>query len=107
MSKEKNYDEKIGFLSKPELKEALENYADTEGISPSVVCRKALVDYLMSRGALKQSKNYLWEQGAREKTAIFFLRKKKIPIRSSRVWKILKENHQTPAFPVEINYPNW
>ncbi len=58
MTKE-NYKEKIGFLSREELKLALESYASSEGLKPSVVCRKAVYEYLMKKGVLKKGIRYL------------------------------------------------
>ena len=53
-----NYTEKIGILSRIELKEALEDYALKEGIKPSVVCRKAIYEYLLNKGVLSKDKRY-------------------------------------------------
>ena len=54
----KDYTEKIGILSRMELKEALEDYALKEGITPSVVCRKAIYEYLLKKGVLSNDKRY-------------------------------------------------
>ena len=53
------YDEKIGFMSPKVLKEALQNYADEEGVKPAVIARKALVKYLKEKGVLKDKVRYL------------------------------------------------
>ena len=53
-----NYIEKIGILSRPELKAALEKYAIEEGIKPSAICRKAIYEYLLKKGVLSKDKRY-------------------------------------------------
>lgn len=53
-----NYEEKIGFLSRPELKKALEEYSLKEGVKTAVICRKALYEYLLKRGVISKSKRY-------------------------------------------------
>ena len=53
-----DYTEKIGILSRIELKEALEEYALKEGINASAICRKAIYEYLLSKGVLSKDKRY-------------------------------------------------
>ena len=36
----------IGFMADSKLKKQLENFAKENGLNPSIVCRKALIEYL-------------------------------------------------------------
>ncbi len=54
-----NYAAKIAFYSRDNLKKALEEYSKKEGVNPSVINRKALVEYLEKKGALKKDQSYL------------------------------------------------
>jgi hypothetical protein len=61
MTPDPNYTEKIGFMTRPNLKKALEDYSQGEGVKPGLVCRKAIFEFLVKKGALKESdkKDYL------------------------------------------------
>jgi predicted transcriptional regulator len=59
MTPDPAYTKKIAFYSKDELKTKLEEYAEDEGVTPSVICRKALVKYLKDKGVLDKNKKYL------------------------------------------------
>lgn len=54
MAPDPKYIKKIGFMTKPELKQELENYSEEHGLKSGVICRMAIFDYLVKKGILKK-----------------------------------------------------